>query len=43
MSSMFIECTSRDNKPRNEPANTNAGRPMEGMLLDNLTVTVFIE
>ncbi|VIO89155.1 Uncharacterized protein BM_BM10295 [Brugia malayi] len=30
MSSMFIECTSRDNKPRNEPANTNAGRPMEG-------------
>nr|CDP97487.1 Bm7341, isoform f [Brugia malayi] len=31
MSSMFIKCTSRDNKPRNEPANTNAGRPMEGI------------
>ncbi|CAG9535488.1 unnamed protein product, partial [Cercopithifilaria johnstoni] len=31
MSSMFIECTSRDNNPRNEPTNGNTGRTMEGI------------
>lgn len=33
---MFIECTSRDNNPRNELTNADAGRTVEGMFLINL-------
>lgn len=33
MSSMFIECTSRDNNSTNDPTNANTARTMEGILL----------
>ncbi|VDK87758.1 unnamed protein product [Litomosoides sigmodontis] len=34
MSSMFIECTSRDNSPRNEHPNADIGRTVEGISED---------